>query len=362
MESFGLAEKLCRSAAAADTGKRVGLKNSYIVLDESGAYPVDPRTVDTLGFGFDYYMEVFRIVENKYDVSGIDFFISIRCPYRLPKYGQTVVLVVLGDEWYQFRPYFYRIRCVFKCRTRGPQLDNIKGDAQQVLSTVVQYGIKFIWHTWSRVHSRMRTRGGYAYVYPLPLGYFHNPNAMLTKAEKADLGFSFAGSVEYVVAGSLNPRRLLPPPKLLSRRRMCAAADAYLKKHPNSGVLKETAHFMESIANREEYLSLLNRSKIILCPRGEGTETYRFFEATAAGRAIVCESLPKVWYYEDHPARIVNDWRELERTLDDLLNDEVNLAAIMKRTAKYWRDRLSEPAVARHIAETVLAQDQLRQF
>lgn len=352
MDSFGIAEKLRRSVKDHAAEGRVALKNSYTILDEDAAYPIDPRTVETLGFGFDYYMEVFRVLESSYDISGFDFFISIRCPNQLPKYGQSVVLFLLSDVWYLSRPYFYRIRCVFKCMTIRPQLVATGSDAQRLLSTVVQYVLRSFSHSYSRIWSRLNTlRIGAARprMYSLPLGYFFDPGAPPAGIRQRDVGFSFAGSVEYVPNEGFNLRRVLAPPKLVSRRMMAVALEAYLKRRPNSGVVKRTDHFMESIGNREEYLTLLKRSKIVVCPRGETSETYRFFEAAACGCAIICEPLPLAWYYEGQPAVIVNDWRKLDTVLDELLTNDAKLTEIARRTAEYWRDLVSEAAIARYI-------------
>jgi len=355
METFGIALKLRQSA------ERIGaatLKNSYTVLNEGAAYSVDPHTAEMLGFGFDYYMEIFRVLEARHDVSGLDFFISIRCPSALPKYGPSVVLIVLGDLQHLLRPYFYRIRCVFKCMTIRPQLVVTSWDAEQLLSIVIQYVIKSISHSRSWLVSRLSTLGsgqGKLRVYAVPYGYFFNPGAVPEGIEGRDVGFSFAGSVEYFVKKGFNPRRLLTPPKLISRRMMMDALERYLKKHPNSGVVKKTEHFMESIANRNEYLDLLKRSKIVLCPRGEVSETFRFFEAAAAGCAIVCEPLPSTWYYENNPAVILNDWRKLDTVLDELLANNNRLAELAKQSFEYWRERVSELATAKYIVDRLSA-------
>jgi glycosyltransferase involved in cell wall biosynthesis len=349
MESFGIAEKLRRSAKGSTGG---ALKNSYTIIDGDAANPIDPRTVETLGFGFDYYMEVFRVLESSHDISGLDFFISIRCPDLLPRYGKSVVLFVLCDPWYLFRPYFYRIGGVFKCHTIRPQLVGTGSDPQQFLSTVVQYALRSISHFRSRLRSRILTLGtseARARVYSLPLGYFFNPGPPSTEIRDREVGFSFAGSVEYIANDGFNLRRLLAPAKLISRRKMAAALETYLTRHPNSGMVKKTSHFMESISHREEYLNLLKRSKVVVCPRGEISETYRFFEAAACGCAIICEPLPLAWYYEGQPAVIVNDWRKLDTVLDELLTNDAKLTEIARRTAEYWRDLVSEAAIARYI-------------
>jgi hypothetical protein len=92
---------------------------------------------------------------------------------------------------------------------------------------------------------------------------------------------------------------------------MAKTAREYLRLHPGSGLLRLTDGFLGSVSNVEDYWSLLSRAKIVLCPRGGVPETYRFFEAIAAGCVVISEALPGAWYYDDHPAVIVRNWKRL---------------------------------------------------
>ena len=73
--------------------------------------------------------------------------------------------------------------------------------------------------------------------------------------------------------------------------------------------------------NVQDYAQVLGHSKVVICPRGNITETYRFLEAARAGCIIVSEPLPDRWYFDNHPALILSDWTDLPDVLTDLLGE-----------------------------------------
>jgi hypothetical protein len=183
----------------------------------------------------------------------------------------------------------------------------------------------------------------------MPLGYFAKPTPRQAEVKK-DIGFLFAGSVEYPTLEAFRIRDIITPPKLASRRLMAAAAQDYLKGHPESGLLRLTDGFLGSVSNLDDYWPLLSRAKIALCPRGGVVETYRFFEAAAAGCVIISEALPRTWYYESNPAIIIRNWNDLGFILKELLEDESKLAEIAGRSTHYWKTKLQESVVMEYVA------------
>ena len=111
-----------------------------------------------------------------------------------------------------------------------------------------------------------------------------------------------------------------------------------------------TNGFLGSVANADTYWPLLMRSRIALCPRGGVAETYRFFDAAAAGCAIISEALPRAWYYDRHPAIIIRNWKQLGGVLERLLQDEDKMLELADRSTQYWNNRVCESAVAEYIA------------
>ena len=345
-------EHKLREYSKTSSSGRPELNNIYTILHRDIQCDVDPRQISDLGWGVDYYMRIFNAIESSGKISSLHFFISIDSPRALPKYGSSVVLFILGDERYLFRRYFYKIGCIFRCYTAWPPMPSLSYSLPMLVSGVSQYIRRFVpsFSSWLvlRLSRLLRWSDGED-IHSLPLGYFFHPGKDRISFRERGIGFSFAGSIEYVIPFPFDIRRILSPPKLISRRSMFAAIQDYLAAHPNSGIVKTTASFWNSVEGDDEYLDLLNRSKIVLCPRGNLVETFRFFEAAAAGCVIICEPLPAAWYYEKHPAIVLRNWRHVDKVLDRLLGDEQKLLEVANRTAAYWKDRVSEDAVAIYI-------------
>lgn len=72
--------------------------------------------------------------------------------------------------------------------------------------------------------------------------------------------------------------------------------------------------------DHDEYIDLLNNSKICLCPTGAfSDESFRFFEAISMGSFPMVERLPKFWYYEEAPLFFC-PWQFLDKHLALSLN------------------------------------------
>jgi hypothetical protein len=354
LDRFGIADKLQQAERCA--GDAHALKHSYILLHDNRSYRINPYSVPTIGWGFDYYVEVLRLLEEKYDLAGLTFFVSNQCPSSLPEYGRSVVLFVLCDESYKYYSYFYDLHSVFKCYTLMPSFVLPSAGIRSRIAAGLQSSMK-LWPSFcSRLSARLQARSvltRFPHVYPLPLGYFAKPNLPDLQVER-DIGFLFAGSVEYPTPNTLYIREIMSPPKLASRRLMAETAREYLRLHPGSGLLRLTDGFLGSVSNVEDYWSLLRRAKIVLCPRGGVAETYRFFEAAAAGCVVVSEALPGAWYYDDHPAVIIRNWKRLGGILDRFLGDENRLKEMAARSIHYWNTRIRESVVAEYVVQRLL--------
>lgn len=64
---------------------------------------------------------------------------------------------------------------------------------------------------------------------------------------------------------------------------------------------------------RQGYHQLLQQTRISLCPRGNFGETFRLYESAQLGCTIICDPLPKCWYFRDHPFIEVHDWHSYQR-------------------------------------------------
>lgn len=83
--------------------------------------------------------------------------------------------------------------------------------------------------------------------------------------------------------------------------------------------VKYTENFGTGL-DHEEYIELLNNSKICLCPQGAfSEESFRFFESVSLGCIPMIERLPKFWYYEKAPICFAR-WEFLDKYLSKSLN------------------------------------------
>jgi hypothetical protein len=113
-------------------------------------------------------------------------------------------------------------------------------------------------------------------------------------------------------------------------------------------------HFSSGTAlGPEAYSRLLMDTKVALCPRGNFDETFRLVEAARAGCVAVAESVPQRWYNRGAPVLPITDWRRLPEVLERAFADPAGLARRSEQMAGWWREQLSEGAVARYVAERV---------
>ncbi len=103
---------------------------------------------------------------------------------------------------------------------------------------------------------------------------------------------------------------------------------------------------------REEnpYPKVLAETKICVAPRGTTHETTRPYEALKAGCVVITDKLPRHPFYEDSPILQIEDWRDLPDMIVDLMRDPARLQDLHERGLRYWRDVVSEAALARRYA------------
>lgn len=92
--------------------------------------------------------------------------------------------------------------------------------------------------------------------------------------------------------------------------------------------VKYTENFGTGL-DHQEYIELLNNSKICLCPQGAfSEESFRFFESVSLGAIPMIERLPKFWYYEKAPicfARCEFLDKHLSKSLNFLNSQEARI-------------------------------------
>jgi len=106
----------------------------------------------------------------------------------------------------------------------------------------------------------------------------------------------------------------------------------------------------EPALERSEYHELLQQSRISLCPRGNFPETFRLTESARLGCAVICDPLPRCWYFDGHPFVELEDWRKLPELVSKLLQDEDEISRRGALGRKWWAEVASPRAVSGKLA------------
>jgi hypothetical protein len=314
-----------------------------------------PARADTRYFG-----GVFREMERTLLNSDIDVHLTWSAK-RLPSYGKRVVAVVLRDETGQIPRYSGRVLAVFKCYGSRPQLGAgpLRNPTATGLLELAQYAVRWLrWLPGALAHLRLltgrRLRGKPvpARVYVIPPGTYNQLELPVRAIEQRHNDLFFAGSV----AHGPSLRRALSP-KTHARREMLAAVGRLGRRRPDLCLdLRVTVGFAASAAaSPQVYSHALMNARVCLAPRGTSVETFRVFEGLRAGCVVVAERLPRYSFYEGAPILTLDRWRDLERTLEPVLDDPQELRRLHEASRAWWTEHCSEEAVGRFLAERLNA-------
>jgi hypothetical protein len=337
------------------SSKSIGytMSNTYWFVDPTGApSPANRDSARSLGFAMEYHFEALSSLEN---ADSLEFYLCIHPPARLPRYGPNVVLAIVGDEYHVSHSYFNQILAVLRCYgTRQKYLDGIPVNTLQFVS-LVQFLYKSA-SAWSQRAKAWAAEGAYpgsanSRTLHISLGCYSGYPATIVEPDERKFDFGFLGSIGTSgdVTGLTTLRRMLPPPKIQARREMFRALHQLTVNGAWNGLLEKTATFAESTARTDAFNEVMAQTKISICPRGSNYETYRFYESFRAGCVVICEPLPKTWFYDGHPGLVIRDWAQLPKLVDSLLRDPVRLRILAAAGRKYWREVLSERVLASKI-------------
>ncbi|MCK9417388.1 hypothetical protein M0Q97_12180, partial [Candidatus Dojkabacteria bacterium] len=71
-------------------------------------------------------------------------------------------------------------------------------------------------------------------------------------------------------------------------------------------------------------------------------------EAFGSGCIVITTNKDDIWYYRNSPAFFINSWSELnENLIENILS--MNLDKVYEKNLYYYKDSLSEKAVANYI-------------
>jgi hypothetical protein len=323
------------------------------VHEEPAPRPWDPHSgphplrADTRYFG-----AVFLAMEPLLHEAQLDFYLTWNWE-RLPAYGDHVVAVLLGDEGGHIPRYADRVRAVFKSYGTRPVLGGsvLSDPSITGLSSFVQYGVRWLrWLPSGVAHAR--SGGGAPSVTTIPLGTYNQLDLPIVPIEERPTDLFFAGSVAH--KASLRHRLA---PKTLTRLDMLAAVQRLAEQRPGLRLdMRLTPDFGASVAAAPGDLSRgLMASKVCLAPRGTSLETFRLFEGLRAGCVVVGGRLPPQPFYAGAPVIQLDRWSQLDRALGPVLDSPAELRRLHTAALSWWRDRCSEEAIGRFLAERLNA-------
>jgi hypothetical protein len=307
-----------------------------------------PERADTRYFG-----RVFTEMERTLRDPEIDVFLTWDTE-RLPRYGNRVVAVVLGDEVGRVPRYLDRVRAVFKCYGTRPALGGgpLRNPSIGGFAELGQWVVRWLkWLPGGAAHARLwlgrraRGRPALAAVPVIPLGTFNQVELPLVAIDERPTDVFFAGSVEHRT--SLRDRL---SPKARSRGEMLRAVRRLRDRRPDLRLNLQVTHGFEASASASasEYSRALMDSRVCLAPRGTSPETFRVFEGLRAGCVVVTEHLPRHPFYAGAPLIQLNRWRALDELA--LFDDPAEIRRLHLRALAWWREHCSEAAVGSYMA------------
>ena len=303
-----------------------------------------------------YFGGVFEAMEPQLRDPDVDVYLTWDTR-RLPAYGERVVAVVLGDESGQIPRYVHRVRAVFKSYGLRPQPAGELRAADPLTGALELAQRSVHWLRWlpgaaglarMRLERRLSGRALPPDVALIPVGTYNQLDLPLVPMGDRSTDVFFAGSVEH----DASVRARIGSPKARSRREMVTAVESLAARRPGLRTdVRLTSGFTASEGAAEGYSQALMNSRICLAPRGNSAETFRVLEGLRYGCVVVGERLPRFWFYEGSPVLQLRSWDELERVVAPILEDPDEIARLHAESLAWWRDRCSEQAVGRFLAE-----------
>lgn len=194
----------------------------------------------------------------------------------------------------------------------------------------------------------------YQNIYYFPLGYANGTQDSIVPFNDREINVFFIGQLgrsRINFYKHLANKTLIPDNFLLLFKKYLNKD--FSKLFQNS-YIKFTTNFSEGL-KIEQYNDMLNNSKIVICPYGAITEeTFRHYEAMRAGCVVITLKMPEVFPYRDSPIIQLNNWNELKKYIDWLLNNPSLLYEIHSNTLKWWEDKCSEESVANYIVSKII--------
>lgn len=297
-----------------------------------------------------YWVRVLRKLERLLDIRNLVFYIvwGTEAVRELPSYGSNVVVLLLMEEFCEIPPYLDQVLYVFKTHGFFPYVNTSGLNASVALMAksirdagrwACRSGLLAVRHRAALA----REEGGMI----VPLGYARQTDLPGKPFSERRYTISFIGSVKQRAYKPLSIRALLGTPKDIARSRMLDELRQLAVGMPDEVFWADTGSYMDGIlSDGVRYSELMADSKICLAPRGSSTETFRMFEGMRQGCVVICDRVPRHWFFEDCPFIQLDDWAELGPCVKALLADPERLFELHRRTLEWWERRCSAHALA----------------
>ena len=310
-------------------------------LSESQPASLSPRDSAQTSAPSDirYHGGVLSALDELLPDRGLTFLLTWHLDRFDDRFRDAVVLLI-GDESYQTPTYAKHVRAVFK--TGGVKRNSLAETLGLPWSVAWRNALRDARNDLKAMKRHIDR--GTTPMYEIPLGYHTLVDVPQVPIEQRATDVFFAGSLAPAMKIELRP-------SIASRKLMMRAIDIAVREFPQLKFDCSLQPLKGKFAPAEYSRNLMN-AKVVLCPRGNFDETFRFFEAARSGCVILTEPLPKRWYYEGAPAvQLPGGWGELSAQLRELFADPARLADMSQQTQSWWNERASEAAVARYISQ-----------
>jgi len=102
----------------------------------------------------------------------------------------------------------------------------------------------------------------------------------------------------------------------------------------------------------DDYYKLLGNTKIVLSPDGTAIDCFRYVESLGSGCIVITTKKEDLWYYNNSPVFFIDSWNDLnENLISHILS--LNVDAIYQNNLIYYKEKLSEEAVANYMIEKI---------
>jgi hypothetical protein len=343
------------------------LANQFYIYINQELIPWDIYAPHPENCGFvRYFSQVLQTVDRQ--VSGLTFYVTMTEMHQLTTYGDRVVVLILGDEFYRIPQYRQQVRAVFKCygthQIRQQFMDCLSSQPAYLKFALLSQALKnLVYRLPLLLHDRVQKLGS-AFstassptpIYDIPLGYYNSQELPIVPIASRAHDVFFQGSISHDRYSIRSLKYWVKTPKAYSRETMVRNLQKIQAKHPEIKIKLSTNFKFAAIDPETEphtYSQDMMQTKICCVPRGTTAESYRFFEAMRYGCIIITEVLPARWFYQGAPIVQLRNWDDLESVLHNLLADPALMESLHQQTLDWWTEKCSEAASGQYIAEQI---------